>query len=581
MKSNVQKNYAKYVGKSVCVFQLILFLLAFSSSSLNAQMSRRVLFIGNSYTYTHNLPEVVKLLALAGGDTLIHDSYAPGGYRWSQHSTDPNTIGKINVGTWDYVVLQEQSQIPSFPQPQVEAQCYPYARKLDSLIHAKNPCAQTIFYMTWGRKYGDPMNCANVPYLCTFNGMQAALRYSYLKIANELGGIVAPAGPAWQRCMTEDPDSLINLFSGDLSHPAPAGTYLTACVFYATIFHKTPVGLPYHFNLPPAQATFMQNIAHTVVFDSLALWNTMSQVVALNTNPQLNQNQLQIGASANKPILNCTWDFGDGTQDEGTNVVHTYTNPGTYIVQAKALTDCGTFSKQDTVYISPASVLQRSVGTGICAGTTATLSAQGAVNYQWQPATGLNTTTGPEVIASPEQTTVYTLSVVFPNGLTYSDTIIVQVFPLPSLNLSVNAQGATVEVSLSATGGTPPYQYRLESEAWGTNSVFNLPIPGSYTFAVRDSNACEQTQLLNLTARNQNLSAELFQLYPNPNTGSFIVSIVESGDLSVFDYTGKIVYTTQVQKGTHHLTTNLPTGLYHYRLVARNTVLSGSLSIQP
>ena len=34
------------------------------------------------------------------------------------------------------------------------------------------------------------------------------------------------------------------LYFSDGSHPSPAGSYLAACTFYATLFHASPVGLP-------------------------------------------------------------------------------------------------------------------------------------------------------------------------------------------------------------------------------------------------------------------------------------------------------------------------------------------------
>lgn len=45
--------------------------------------------------------------------------------------------------------------------------------------------------------------------------------------------------------------------------------------------------------------------------------------------------------------------------------------------------------------------------TSVCPGGSATLSASGATSYSWYPATGLNTTSGSNVIASPSQTTTY------------------------------------------------------------------------------------------------------------------------------------------------------------------------------
>ena len=122
-----------------------------------------VLFIGNSYTAVNNLPQLVKDIALANNDTLIFDSNTPGGYTFNQHFNDINTKSKINSTAWDYVVVQAQSQEPSFSPSQVMQQTYPYAKKLDSLIKLNNLCTTTIFYETWGRKFGDASNCGNYP----------------------------------------------------------------------------------------------------------------------------------------------------------------------------------------------------------------------------------------------------------------------------------------------------------------------------------------------------------------------------------------------------------------------------------
>ena len=89
---------------------LFLTLVLFAAS---AQVTK-VLFIGNSYTDVNNLPSLVQNVALANGDTLIVDAYVPGGYTFQGHSTDANCIAKIYSQQWDFVILQEQSQRPSF-----------------------------------------------------------------------------------------------------------------------------------------------------------------------------------------------------------------------------------------------------------------------------------------------------------------------------------------------------------------------------------------------------------------------------------------------------------------------------------
>lgn len=122
---------------------------------LNAQTTKKVLFIGNSYIYTNNLPHLIAQMANSTGDQFLHDSNTPGGYTLKQHSTNATTLSKINQGNWDFVILQDQSQYPSFPDNFVQNNVYPYAAALNEVILAANSCTETIFYATWGRKKGD------------------------------------------------------------------------------------------------------------------------------------------------------------------------------------------------------------------------------------------------------------------------------------------------------------------------------------------------------------------------------------------------------------------------------------------
>lgn len=115
------------------------------TGQLFAQQTRAALFLGNSYTYVNDLPKMIADVALTTGDTLIYDSNTPGGYTLQQHSTNATTLAMISTGAWDFVVLQEQSQLPSFPIEQVEVEVFPYAALLDSLISQANPCTETVF----------------------------------------------------------------------------------------------------------------------------------------------------------------------------------------------------------------------------------------------------------------------------------------------------------------------------------------------------------------------------------------------------------------------------------------------------
>ena len=315
--------------------------IAFASGlvlSLQAQTTR-VLFIGNSYTSVNDLPEMTRQLALSLGDTLIVANSSPGGYTFQQHTANAATQGLIDQGNWDFVVLQEQSQLPSFPPSQVAAECLPYAQALVDTIRAHSPCAEPVFYMTWGRQNGDAQNCASWPPVCTYEGMQQQLRQSYLQMAQDNNAACAPAGMAWKRMREEFP--AINLYSSDGSHPSVAGTYLVACTMYSTFFRNTTVGATFTSSLDAATASTLQQVASSVVLDSLATWNIgINDPVALPAHTDMGSGQVQFSQNSTSATAHF-WDLGDGSTATESSFTHTYAVNGNYVVTYVATDDCG------------------------------------------------------------------------------------------------------------------------------------------------------------------------------------------------------------------------------------------------
>jgi hypothetical protein len=100
--------------------------------------------------------------------------------------------------------------------------------------------------------------------------MQQRLRESYLEMADSNKTFVAPAGAAWRNSIIAD--STINLYQTDNSHPSVEGTYLTACVFYAAIYNKSPIGNFFMSSLGHGTAVSLQTIAKQTVLDSASNW---------------------------------------------------------------------------------------------------------------------------------------------------------------------------------------------------------------------------------------------------------------------------------------------------------------------
>lgn len=311
-------------------FFIFLICLSLSSFGISQNQTKKVLFLGNSYTQVNNLPQLVANVANSTGNTLLFDSNTPGGYTLNGHSTNATSLSKIGVGNWDYVVLQEQSQLPSFSDAQVETQVFPYAQQLNNIINTENPCAETIFYMTWGRKNGDASNCAAWPPVCTYEGMDNLLSLRYKTMATNNNAILSPVGAVWKYLRQNFPS--IELYQADESHPSIAGSYAAACCFYTTIFRNDPTLISFNSTLSASDANSIKNAVKLIVFDDFNQWHIGEyDPMALYQFSNLGNGQVSfVNQSTN--ATDYLWDFGDGTTSTEPNPIHTYTTPNTYVV---------------------------------------------------------------------------------------------------------------------------------------------------------------------------------------------------------------------------------------------------------
>lgn len=332
--------------KSLSLF-LFLFLLTLSSSF--AQQSKRVLFLGNSYTATNNIPQILSTFAQSAGDTLVYDGVTPGGYRFRQHAGNATSLQKIAQGNWDYVVLQEQSQLPALDIEIVNEEVFPFARALDSTIRSYNACTETVFYMTWGRKNGDPTNC-NEPTdpMCTYRGMDSMLNLRYRMMADSNEAILSPVGAVWNYLRTQHPE--IELYQADESHPSLAGSYAAAVCFYAVLFRSNPTQIGYNYFLSTSEANAIKNAVKVVVYDSLSKWHIGEYDPLAAFDFSLTGKTVQF-TNQSKNADNYFWDFGNGDTTRAFSTVYTYNQDGLYLVSLTA-SRCGmvrVLSKQLTI----------------------------------------------------------------------------------------------------------------------------------------------------------------------------------------------------------------------------------------
>jgi hypothetical protein len=210
----------------------------------------------------NDLPTTFARLAQSASRSIEVAMVANGGETLSEHAASSDDSSKISSQGWSFVVLQEQSDTPAYSSS--GSMMYSPAKTLAD--QATRIGAVPVLFMTWAHKDGEPSAGQS-----SYEGAQDAVDRTYLALSGELGVPVAPVGYTWLHVHQDHPD--IELWQSDNSHPTAAGTYLAACVFYATIFRQSPYGLSFDGGLSDAQARILQDEAGHPVLDMRSQWN--------------------------------------------------------------------------------------------------------------------------------------------------------------------------------------------------------------------------------------------------------------------------------------------------------------------
>lgn len=178
----------------------------------------RILFLGNSHTFMHNLPMVVGAMidADADPDLAYVESVAYPDAFLVDHLDSERSMKALKEKKWDYVVLQGQKYSTSGKYS------YPHDAAIEITKLVKEQGGQVVMYPEWRRK-GHPEEGVRVQKL-------------HEQIASETGAIVAPVGLAWDKALEASSD--LKLHAPDGNHCTRLGAFLTACVIYGTITER-------------------------------------------------------------------------------------------------------------------------------------------------------------------------------------------------------------------------------------------------------------------------------------------------------------------------------------------------------
>ena len=151
--------------------------------------------------------------------------------------------------------------------------------------------------------------------------------------------------------------------------------------------------------------------------------------------------------------------------------------PGTqYYYRVRAFNSACSLTSGNSNVVSNQVALVSATTFTLCLGESATLIASNATNYSWSPATGLNTTTGTTVIATPAASTVYTVTGTDALGCASYRTFTVNV-NLPTGDPTVFGNGAWNAYSFNGNAKNYYYGFYTENNLsfnstnrWGTNN---------------------------------------------------------------------------------------------------------------
>jgi hypothetical protein len=212
--------------------------------------AQRLLFIGNSLTYTNNLPQLVEAVFTSAGAPASAEMVAMPGVSLFDHWYSPRREAEkaIARGGWTTVVMQ---QGPS-SRPESRRDLRSSVKRFAKFI--ADAGARPALYCVW-------------PQQSRAEDFDDVIE-SYRLAADDIGALFFPVGAAWRAAPAD-----IQLYSADEIHPTAYGSYLAALVMYGVLSGRSPEGLPgtltfsdgTRARLPDNIAATLQGVAASVL----------------------------------------------------------------------------------------------------------------------------------------------------------------------------------------------------------------------------------------------------------------------------------------------------------------------------
>jgi len=227
--------------------------------------------------------------------------------------------------------------------------------------------------------------------------------------------------------------------------------------------------------------------------------------VTANSNSPICEGQTLNLTATNLPGYTYSWTGPNGFTSNNQNPTITNASvlaSGTYnLVATSGTVQC---SSSVNVVVNPKPVISvNPTNASICQGNNVTLTASGATNYVWSPATGLSSTTIDNPVASPSATTTYTVIGSSSAGCSDTTTVTVTVNPLPTITFTPSNPSICTGQSVNITAsGASTYNWSPSSGLNNTNSATVTANPlttTNYTVVGTSAAGCTNTGNVTVT----------------------------------------------------------------------------------
>ena len=220
-----------------------------------------LLFIGNSATYVHDIPQTLASLAGKAGYPVETKALTKGGYTISQHADPSSEHGKAVLDEiakgYDIVFLQDNGNCISSEDMRnaSKAAC--------STLHTAIRAARAKTYLYIRPPYGkDSFGCTPFEQCTAFDKL-------FVEISKQLGTGNVFVNRAFAYAMTH---LHYDLWGPDHAHISEYGAYLAVCVFFSSLFHVSSTVLDSN-GLPLQDACALQQVADKIVLDGYTFRN--------------------------------------------------------------------------------------------------------------------------------------------------------------------------------------------------------------------------------------------------------------------------------------------------------------------